>query len=96
MLMLLGTMASPVLLKAESLGEVVLNCEQDHLSPLVYDLFRSSLCLLVQNCFIVSKVLSLWIEMNSVLGALGIQIMILFLFLYISEVLLYCHLLFCV
>lgn len=83
-------------LKAESLGAVVLKWEQDHLPPLVCDLLRRNLWFLIQNRFIVSKVLSPWIEKNSLLCALHVHILILFLFLCISEVLLYCHLLFCV
>lgn len=43
MLVLVEIVTPPVLLKAESLGEVVLKQEQDHLPPLVCDLFISSL-----------------------------------------------------
>ena len=60
-----GNCDSPSFLKVESLGEVALKWGRDHLPPLVCDLFRSNLRFLIQNCFIVSKVLSLWIEMNS-------------------------------
>lgn len=45
-------------LKAEVLGEVVLKWEQDHLPPLVCDLFRHSLWFSIQSNFLVSKALS--------------------------------------
>lgn len=88
-----GNWDSPSFLKAESLGEVFLKWEQDHLPPLVCDLFRQKLWFSIQNNFLVSKVLSLWIEMNSLLCMLNVQMLILFLCVW--EILLHCHGLFC-
>lgn len=42
---------SPSFVKAESLGEVMLKWEQDHLPPLVSDLFRHNLQFSIQNNF---------------------------------------------